>query len=293
MNLAKEAGKEAARGIMQTALKPNKNLLQGRGSKLDMQQIFDMNLDSPRGLEAMDDKIKAFRENVKENYGDLLKEHAGKKFNIRGALSQAVQEMEDQISNFKNADQVEGIKKGIEYWKDYLANTSLNINNGWMPIEDVASLRAGVWGAAKFNQASPAGYAEFAEKFGHKINEQLGNRLPDARKLDALLSKTRPMEQATEDALRRTGNNRYLGLVDAIGLGAAGGGALIQGDVEGAAPGLGLALGARVLRSPGAASLIYRGANALPAVGATSPLQLAGRRIIGGSMRGEEEERRK
>lgn len=290
-SVAKEAGKEAAKGIMQTALKPNKSLLQGRGSKLDMQQIFDMNLDSPRGLEAMDDKIKAFRENVKANYGELLKQHQGKKFNIRGALSQAIQEAEGEMANFKNADQVEGLKKGIQYWKDYLANTSLNLNNGWMPIEDVASLRAGVWGAAKFNQASPAGYAEFAEKFGHKINEQLGNRLPEARKLDALLSKTRPMEQASEDAIRRVGNNRYVSLTDAIGGTAAIAGALASGDPENAKWGLGLALGARALRSPGASSVLYRSANKLPQLAATAPAQRVSRRIIGGLMREEEKER--
>lgn len=288
---AKETGKSVAKGVMQTALKPAKGLMQGRGSKLDIQKIFDFNLDSPKGLEAMDDKIKAFRDNVKAQYGEVLDANKGKKFNIRGALAQAVREAEDELANFKNADQVEGIKKGIEYWKNYLKNTSLKINNGWMPVEDVAGLRAGVWGAAKFNVQSPPGYAEFAEKFGHKINDQLGNILPAVRPLDAQLAATRPMRRAAEDAMQRVGNNRYIGLMDAIGGASAIGGALATGDIENAKWGLGLALGARALRSPGFASTLYRGADAMPALSPISPLQLAGRRIGGGLFRDEERKR--
>lgn len=288
--LAKDVGQETAKGIMQTALKPDKRLMQGRGSKLDIQNIFDMNLDSPKGLQAMDEKIASFRANVKENYGALLEANKGKKFNIRAALSQAIKEAEDEMSNFKNADQVEGLKKGMEYWKDYLANTSLDINNGWMPIEDVAALRGGVWGAAKFNQQSPAGYAEFAEKFGHKINEQLGNRLPEARKLDALLSKTKPVETAVGNAVQRVGNNRYISLTDMLGGGAAVGGALASGDPENAKYGLGLVLGARALRSPGVSSALYRTSSVIPDISATGVTSALSRRLVSGAMRNREDE---
>lgn len=81
--------------------------------------------------------------------------------------------------------------------------------------------------------------------------------------------------------------------MDGIGGGAAVAGALASGDPENAKYGLGLALGARALRSPGVASALYRGANKLPAVSANGPLQLAGRRIIGASFREDEEKGRK
>lgn len=119
-SLLKASGKK----ILESVIKPAKKFTQGQGSKFDVQNIFDANLDSMRGLKGLDENISAYHDALNEKYGEALSKIKGGSFNAGQALKQAIGKAQARIEKGGlTPDEEAGIKHGIETWADYLANS--------------------------------------------------------------------------------------------------------------------------------------------------------------------------
>lgn len=264
--------KATGKKILDSAIKPAKKLTQGQGSKFDVQNIFDLGLDSPKGLKAMDEKIADFHSELNNRYGAELASVKDGVFNAGQAFKEAVKKAADRLKKGRvTPEEEKGIQHGIEEWGGYLTNSEFvkglsqagnyALPAGSMPADAAVAVRAAVQKAAKYDKIDPKsvkGAELFAQDLQAAMNEQLSQKFPGLRKLDAEFSKLHPVERATEDAVNRTAKNYGISLLDLGGLGVLGLGAG-QGNKDTSLSGLALLAATRGARSPGVASALYRG----------------------------------
>jgi hypothetical protein len=274
--LGKKGVKALGSKIIEYAVKPAKKLKRGRGSQFVTENIFKYNLDSPKGLKAMDEKIRAFKESISKQYGDELLPIKDKRINLAEALNKAEKELEAEIQSGQHAADFEGVREGIKYWRDYVQKSGLGIKNGMVRLEDLLAIRRGVGQATSFGKVldrKEMGFEKAAKKLYRAINDKLDaysslNKKTRFRELDKTLSEVEPISSAIGDAVERIAKNNPVSLLDAAGIGSLGMGML--SDLAFGSGGIGSALGAaslggiKAMQMPSVGSMMYRGAGAIP-----------------------------
>ncbi len=241
-------------------LKPSKRLAnKGFDAETSAKKLSELGyIDRPKSLGAINREINNDIGKIGAQYDEILQPVRGERVNIAELLLKTDDQFEGLFNQLKEVKNKKSIRKAFESYADDLED--LMDDNGDVSVQQLLNFRRTLGDDAKFQQGltdeKRTGIAKFAKKLYSNINETLAENYPQVRKLDARMSDLLNLDEVTDEAIRRVGNNAPIDPFTVLsGIGAGGFGSIAGG--EGAAIGGVLGAGAsKFLRStPGATTV--------------------------------------
>lgn len=262
----KEKGKDIINSLVKT-----KQGIQEQIEKVGAETVADLffanNVDSPipfkGSLKGAAERTGGIRADANQKFGQVMDANKGVEIDLLQSAANASKKMgQEFVDEGKHAGVLPGIKKGEEQWLESLAAKG---QTGKVPLKFSQGFKQEVGDAGNFLATDPAevkGAARFANEFYRDIRDQQNQQVPDLIPLNRTLSETKPLKEALEDALVRTGKNNLLTPSDLWTLAPA----LMAGGAGQMAAGPGAAAAAfaaplavnRLSKNPTFASQLYR-----------------------------------
>lgn len=253
-----------AKNILESVIKPSKQLTQNIGKKFSIQELFDAKLDSPKGLKGIQEKLVENKGRIDKLYDEEL----GRLKDVSIPITDVFEKTKQGVAELAEKGEVgpedfAGMEAAGNLWKNYLDNSKFGkklVEQG--NPRDVVELRKLLGKSSVFDRTNPAsvkGAEIFAKEMYRNLNKELSTVSPKLRALDAEYSIYHPINKAVEAAGARLAKNSPVSLLDAIALGTGfGAGSVNGGAAEGTLSGLAAFGLTRGVRSPGVASVLYR-----------------------------------
>lgn len=271
--VAKKGGKylkEKGKDVINSLVKAKQGV-QEQIEKVGAESVADLffanKVDSPipfkGGLKDAAERTGGIRADANQKFGRVMEANKGVEIDLLQSASNASKKMAQEFADEgKHAGVLPGINKGEETWLDALAAKG---QSGKAPLKFSQGFKQEVGDAGNFLDTDPAdvkGAARFANEFYRDIRDQQNQFVPELIPLNRTLSETKPLKEALEDALVRTGKNNLVTPSDLWTLAPA----LLAGGAGQMAAGPGAAAAAfaaplavnRLSKNPTFASQLYR-----------------------------------